>query len=69
MESEIGDVVSVLHCETLHEYVGVEAKLHAVITSTLSIGAWSASRSGRLSPEETALGRHWIGRIRAGRLI
>jgi hypothetical protein len=31
------------------------------LTSALDAGEWSASRSGRFTPRETASGTHWIG--------
>jgi hypothetical protein len=31
------------------------------LTSALSGGEWSASRFSRFTPEERALGNHWIG--------
>jgi hypothetical protein len=38
---------------------GVEIQLHAFLTSILDGGEWSASRSGRFTPRERALGTHW----------
>jgi hypothetical protein len=40
---------------------GVEAKLHAFLTSALDGGEWSASRPGRFIPRGRAPGTHWIG--------
>jgi hypothetical protein len=31
------------------------------VTSALDGGEWSASRPGRFTPRERALGTHWIG--------
>jgi hypothetical protein len=31
------------------------------VTSALDAGEWSASRPGRFTPGEIALGTHWIG--------
>jgi hypothetical protein len=42
-------------------YWGMEVQLHAFLTSALDEGEWSASRPGRFTPRERALGTHWIG--------
>jgi hypothetical protein len=42
-------------------YWGSEGKLHALLTSALDGGEWSASRTGRFTPRERAPGTHWIG--------
>jgi hypothetical protein len=34
---------------------------YSFLTSTLDGGEWSASRPGRFTPREIALGTHWIG--------
>jgi hypothetical protein len=44
-------------------YWVVEVERHAFLTSALEVGEWSASRSGRLTPEEIAPppGTHGVG--------
>jgi hypothetical protein len=42
-------------------YRGVEAYIHAFLTSALDGGEWSASRLGRFAPRERAPGTHWTG--------
>jgi hypothetical protein len=39
----------------------MEAKLLTLLTSTIVIDKWSASRSRRFIMEEKAVGIHWIG--------
>jgi hypothetical protein len=41
-------------------YGGVEAKLHAFLTSALYEDEWSASRLGHFNPEERSSGTHWV---------
>jgi hypothetical protein len=41
-------------------YVGVDVYIHIFLTSALVGGEWSASRSGRFTPEESVPGAHWI---------
>jgi hypothetical protein len=57
-----GKVVPVL---TEHHYLktywGVELWLHALLTSTLDGGEWSASHPGLFFPRERAPGAHWVG--------
>jgi len=36
-------------------------QLHALLTSALDGGEWSASHPGRFTPRERAPGTHWIG--------
>jgi hypothetical protein len=40
---------------------GVNVYIHVLLTSALVGDEWSASRTGRLIPEERAPGTHWIG--------
>jgi hypothetical protein len=40
---------------------GVEVWLGSFLTSALNYGELSASRPGRLTPEKTAPGTHWVG--------
>jgi hypothetical protein len=51
-------------CSTKHHamktYWGVEVH-HALLTSALGGGEWSASRPSRFAPGERASGTHWIG--------
>jgi hypothetical protein len=42
-------------------YGGVDLWIHVFLNSALVEDEWSASRPGRLTPEETAPGTHWIG--------
>jgi hypothetical protein len=42
-------------------YGGVDVQIHIFLTSLLAGGGCSASHSGRLTPGERALGKHWIG--------
>jgi hypothetical protein len=42
-------------------YGGVDVYTHVFLTSALVGGEWSASRPGRFTPGERALGIHWIG--------
>jgi hypothetical protein len=42
-------------------YGGVDVKIHIFFTSALAGGEWSASRPGRFTPGEKAVGIHWIG--------
>jgi hypothetical protein len=42
-------------------YGGVDVQIHIFLTSALAGGEWSASRSGRFTPGETAPGTHRIG--------
>jgi hypothetical protein len=39
----------------------MEVQLHTFLSSALDGGEWSASRPGRFTPRERALGTHWIG--------
>jgi hypothetical protein len=39
----------------------MEVKLHAILTSALDGGEWSASRPGHFTPGERAQGTHWTG--------
>jgi hypothetical protein len=52
-------------CLTKHHsmktYWGVEVYLHALLTSALDGGEWSASCPGRFTPRERVPGTHWIG--------
>jgi hypothetical protein len=41
-------------------YGGVDVKIHIFLTSKPVGGEWSASRPGRFTLVETALGTHWI---------
>jgi hypothetical protein len=41
-------------------YGGVDVYIHIFLTSALTGGEWSASRSGRFTPVR-APGTHWIG--------
>jgi hypothetical protein len=41
-------------------YWGVELQLHAILTSALDGGEWSASYPGRFTPKERDLGIHYI---------
>jgi hypothetical protein len=41
-------------------YCGVGVQLHAFLTSALDGGEWSATRPGRFTPKDRALGAHWI---------
>jgi hypothetical protein len=41
-------------------YGGVDVSIHIFLTSALAGGEWSASRTGRFTPVEGALGTHWI---------
>jgi hypothetical protein len=53
-------------------YGGIEVQLHAILTSVLDGGEWSASRPGRFIRVERAPGTHstgiWVG-PRAGLLL
>jgi hypothetical protein len=40
---------------------GVDVQIDIILTSALAGGEWSASRPGRFTPRERALGTHWIG--------
>jgi hypothetical protein len=42
-------------------YVGVDVYSHIFFTSALAGGEWSTSRPYLFTPEERALGTHWIG--------
>jgi hypothetical protein len=42
-------------------YGGVDVYIHIFLTSALGAGEWSASRPGRFTPGEIALGTLWIG--------
>jgi hypothetical protein len=42
-------------------YEGVDVKIHIFLISALAGGEWSASRPGRFTPGERALGTHWLG--------
>jgi hypothetical protein len=42
-------------------YGGVDVQIHIFLTSVLAGGEWSASRTGRLTPGETAPGTDWLG--------
>jgi hypothetical protein len=42
-------------------YWGVDVQIHIFFTSALVGGECSASRPGRFTPGERALGTHWIG--------
>jgi len=39
----------------------VEVEFHTYLTLSLDGGEWLASRPGRFTPREIALGTHWIG--------
>jgi len=39
----------------------VEVQLHALLTSVLNGGEWSASCPSHFNPREIAPGTHWIG--------
>jgi hypothetical protein len=39
----------------------LDVYIHVLLTSALVGGKWSASRPGRFTPRESALGTHWIG--------
>jgi hypothetical protein len=41
-------------------YGGVDVYILIFLTSALVGGEWSASRPGRFTPREGALGTHWI---------
>jgi hypothetical protein len=58
-----GKVVPVLNYAPRHEGVLWEWRYGSThsLTSALDGGEWSASRPGRLTPRERALGTHWIG--------
>jgi hypothetical protein len=40
---------------------GTDSSLHAFLIVALDGGEWSALRTGRFSPTETAPGTHWVG--------
>jgi hypothetical protein len=40
---------------------GSESIAPSFLTSALDGGEWSASRPGRLTPGEIAVGTHWMG--------
>jgi hypothetical protein len=42
-------------------YWGSGGIAHTFLTSALDGGEWSASRPGRFTPRERALGTHWMG--------
>jgi hypothetical protein len=42
-------------------YGEVDIHIHIFLTSALAGGEWSASRPGRFTAWERALGTHWIG--------
>jgi hypothetical protein len=42
-------------------YGGVDVQINASLTLTLVGDEWSASRPGRFTSGERALGTHWIG--------
>jgi hypothetical protein len=42
-------------------YGGVGVQIHIFLISALVEGEWSASRTGRFTHGERALGTHWIG--------
>jgi hypothetical protein len=42
-------------------YGGVDVQTHIFLTAALVGGEWSASRPGRFTAKEGALGTHWIG--------
>jgi hypothetical protein len=42
-------------------YGGVNVEIHVFLTSALTGGEWSASRTGRFTPRENAPGTHSIG--------
>jgi hypothetical protein len=44
-----------------YEGVIVYTCIHIFLTSALAVGKWSASRTGRFTPVERALGTLWIG--------
>jgi hypothetical protein len=44
-------------------YEGVDVYIHIFLTSALALGEWSASRPGRFTPGERALGTQWIRRV------
>jgi hypothetical protein len=46
---------------TMKTYWWLEVQRHAFLTSVLQGGEWSASRPGRFTAGERALGIHWIG--------
>jgi hypothetical protein len=41
-------------------YGGVDVQIHVFLTSVL-VGEWSASRTGRFTPRGKSPGTHWIG--------
>jgi hypothetical protein len=41
-------------------YGEMDVKIHAFLISVLAGGEWSASRLGRFTPGERALGNHWV---------
>jgi hypothetical protein len=41
-------------------YGGVDVQINIFLTSALAGSEWSASRPGRFTPGERALGTHWI---------
>jgi hypothetical protein len=45
----------------MKSYGRVDVWIHIFLTSALVGGEWSASRPGRFTPGERALGTHWIG--------
>jgi hypothetical protein len=54
-------VVPSLKLYVMKTHGEAEMKLHAFSTSALDVGEWSASCSGRFTPEEIPLGTYWIG--------
>jgi len=44
---------------TMKAYWGAEIYLHALLTSALDSGDWSASRPSRFTPGKGAPGTHW----------
>jgi hypothetical protein len=45
----------------MEAYEGVDPQIHIFLISALVGGEWSASRPGRFTPGEAALGTHLIG--------
>jgi hypothetical protein len=42
-------------------YGGVNVQIYIFLTSALAGGEWSASRPGRITPDERVPGTHWLG--------
>jgi hypothetical protein len=50
-------------------YWKVRVHLHALLSSALDGGEWSASHSARFTPRERAAGTHWIGGLVGPRAV